>query len=62
MNSNFQNEDDYPSKYKLIKLYAFIDNGYLLFSTNKNLHLMLRETPVFRSGRKGAQPTGCTSV
>ena len=38
MNSNFQNEDDYPSKYKLIKLYAFIDNGYLLFSTNKNLH------------------------
>lgn len=25
-------------------------------------HLMLRETPAFRPGRKGAQPTGCTSV
>jgi hypothetical protein len=38
MNSNFQTEDDCPSKYKLIKLYAFIDDGYLLFSINKNLH------------------------
>lgn len=37
MNSEF--ESDYlPGKYKWFKLYAYLDNGYLVFSVYGDLH------------------------
>jgi hypothetical protein len=37
MNSEFES-DCLSSKYKWIKLYAYLDNGYLMFSIHKDLH------------------------